>query len=408
MATALSILLVDDNKFDRELAAWALRSYVMPSPRLLEAESWDAASPMLAAGGVDLLLLDFNLPRMSGLDILHELAGRPHRPPVVMLTGQEDVATAVATLRAGAQDYVVKSLDWGPVLGRTVERVIDRVRLERQLADARARLAAHAAELEQRVAGRTAILRAQAATIEALYLEAEQAARLKAEIVSNVSHELRTPLNVIVGYTELLGDQVRDAGAGEMLGKVRLQAERMRVLIESMLAVDRLNRSDEAVTCSPFVLAELVEMLRAEAEALNAGRGLAITWHVPGAGTVHHDRDKIRVIAYHLVTNALKFTPEGRIEVTIAARPDGGVTVRVVDTGIGIPPEARTVAFEDFRQVDGSSTRGYEGLGLGLGIVKRYTALLGGTATLDETPGGGTTITVELPPVPLKPVADSA
>jgi signal transduction histidine kinase len=408
VAATLCILLVDDNRFDRELASCALRTYVTPPPRLLEAESWDDAGPLLDAGGVDLLLLDFNLPRMSGLEILHELASRPNRPPVVMLTGQEDVETAVATLRAGAHDYVVKSVDWGPVLGRTIERVMEHVHLERQLAEARARLAAHAAELEQRVAARTAILRAQATKIEELYLKSEEAGRLKDEIASTVSHELRTPLNVILGYTELLSDRVSDAGAGELLGKVRVQAEHLRTLVESVLAFGRLSRGDEGVTCTSFELRDVVAELRSEANVLNTGRSLTIAFDVPPPTTVDHDRDKIRAIAYHLVSNALKFTSEGRVEVTIAARADGGVAVRVVDTGIGIPPEARALAFEDFRQLDGSETRRHEGLGLGLGIVKRYTALLGGTAMLEETPGGGTTITVELPPVRVRSASHSA
>ena len=173
---AVRILLIDDSPVDRELARRALaRLSAPPGPvELVGAGDWPEAVRHLEAAAFDLLVLDFNLPGVSGLDILRELATRPH-PPVIMMTGQDDVTTAVETLRAGACDYVPKSADAGPTLCLTVERVLERVRLEREVTEARARLAAYAAELEQKVAARTAVVRLQAAEIEALYLRAEEA-----------------------------------------------------------------------------------------------------------------------------------------------------------------------------------------------------------------------------------------
>ena len=105
----------------------------------------------------------------------------------------------------------------------------------------------------------------------------------------------------------------------------------------------------------------------------------------------------MRAIAYHLLSNAIKFTPSGEIEVAATRTAEGGIVLTVRDTGIGVPPEARAVIFDDFRQLDGSSTRRYDGMGLGLGIVRRYTALLQGALRLESTPGQGTTIVVDLP-----------
>ena len=400
----IRILLIDDNAFDRGLARRGLRD--LPTPpgpvELVEASEWRDALPHLEAGGLDLLLLDYHLPGLSGLEVLRELRGRAH-PPIIMMTGQDDVATAVETLRAGASDYVPKSAGWGPSLCLAVERVLERVRLEREVAESRARLAAYAAELEQKVAARTAVVRAQAAEIEALYLKAEESARLKEEIVANVSHEFRTPLNVILGYTDILGERLSRDGdeAGEMLTKVRGQAERLRELVESLLALRSVDVGSEGVVASSFTLADFMEELRAEALRLNADRGLTFTWKVPPEPCeVEHDREKVRTIAYHLLTNAIKFTPSGEIEVAVTRTADGGIVLTVCDTGIGVPPEARAVIFDDFRQLDGSSTRRYEGIGLGLGIVRRYTALLKGALRLDSTPGEGTTIVVDLPGPP--------
>jgi len=400
---AVRILLIDDSAVDRELARRALEQLpVPPGPvELVGVGDWPEAARHLGAGAFDLLVLDFNLPDVTGLDILRELATRPH-PPVIMMTGQDDVATAVETLRAGAYDYVVKYAA-GPNLCLTVERVLERVRLERELAESRTRLAAYAAELEQRVAARTAVVRAQAAEIEALYLKAEEASRLKSEIVANVSHELRTPLNVILGYAELLAESIAQGAnpdAHDMLSKVRSQGKRLDELIGSLLALGRLKSGGEGIVRSRFALAGIVAELCGDAAVLGADRELAFEWNAPPEPCeVEHDREKIRGIAYHLLSNAIKFTPAGRVSVSIARTPVGGIVVTVRDTGIGLPPEAREVIFDDFRQLDGSSTRRYEGLGLGLGIVRRYAGLLRGIIELESTPGAGTTITVRLPPL---------
>ena len=394
----IHILVVDDNAYDRELTARALRGLAAPPgpAETTGVADWRAAEPYVAAGRCDVVLLDYHLPDATGLDVVRALHGRPH-PPIIVMTGQNDVAIAVETLRAGAADYVPKSEDWASALCLAVERVLERVRLEQELARSRAQLRANAADLEAKVASRTAIVRAQAAEIEALYLRVEEAARLKAEIVANVSHELRTPLNAIFGYTELLGEYV-DGDPAEMLRCVRVQAERLHRLVESLLALGRLRTGREDVEPSRFSLTELVDDLRAQAEVLNADRGLALEWSLPPAPCLlMHDREKLRVIAYHLVNNAIKFTPVGRVEITFEAAESGAIRLTVSDTGIGFPDDARAIVFEDFRQLDGSLTRRYEGTGLGLGIVRRCTELLGGTVRLESAPHYGTTIVVELP-----------
>jgi signal transduction histidine kinase len=393
----LRILIVDDSIYDRELTEHALRKLAPPHgpPETVGAADWPAARDLLAAG-FDLVLLDYHLPAMNGLEVLRELHGRIH-PPVIMMTGQNDVATAVATLRAGASDYVPKGDDWGAGLRLAVERVIERVRLERELAESRAQLRAYASALEDKVETRTAVVRAQAAEIETLYLKVEENARLKAEIVANVSHELRTPLNAIFGYTELLVDHV-DGEPAAMLSCVRTQAERLYELVESLLALGRLKTGSDGINLTRFDIAELVADLKAKAGVLNADRGLQLTWHAPAEPCVlEHDREKLWTIAYHLVNNAIKFTPVGRVEVYFEMRATGGVELTVRDTGIGFPEEARTLIFDDFRQLDGSITRRYEGAGLGLGIVRRCTELLGGTIRSESAPSRGTTIVVTLP-----------
>jgi signal transduction histidine kinase len=398
---ALRILFVDDEPADCEVGADALtRLGDPPGPvDVVWADDWPTARQHID-DGFDLILLDFHMPRMNGLEVLQELRDRPH-PPVVMITGQDDIATAVATLRAGAYDYVPKSVDWGLTLCLTIKRVVERMQLESQIAKARRAIAAHAADLEEKVETRTEMLRAQAEQIEKLYLRAEEAARLKDEIVDNTSHELRTPLNAIIGFTSMLDEELpadTSDHAREMLQAVRESSRQLLQLVESVLQLGDLRNGRVGTSIARFALSDLVNELRSEAEVLNRGKKLRLDWPDPlPTSLVEHDREKIRVIAYHLLTNAFKFTNSGSVGLSLRETRGGGIHLRVTDTGRGFPPGARATIFEDFQQLDGSHTRQYGGLGLGLGIVKRYATLLGGTVQVDGSPGKGTTITVDLP-----------
>ncbi len=402
---ALRILIIDDSPADQEIASRALER--LPGPmgpaEVLRALDWAEARRHLDAGGLDLVLLDYHLPGTTGLDVLRDIRRMRGAPPVIMMTGQGDVATAVATLREGAQEYVPKAADCGPGLCLAVERVVERAHLERELAAARGQLAAYAADLEERVAARTAVVQTQAREIEELYLKTEEVARLKEELLHNLSHELRTPLNGILGFAELLRMELETQVTPEvldMLATVRVQGKHLLEMIESLLALRDLRGGTEGVHVSRFSLAALLEELRADAVALGSDKALTFAWKGPCAPCeVEHDREKIRVIAYHLLSNAIKFTSAGQVEVELASTPEGGVRLQVSDTGIGLPADRREVLLDDFRQLDGSSTRRYGGLGLGLGIVKRYTALLRGAVHLEAAPGAGTTVSVELPPM---------
>ena len=409
---SLRLLLIDDNPLEREIALEGLRRLTAPlgpAEVRIAGDCSSARRELAAAGELDAILLDYNLPDGTGLEFLHELQGREH-PPVIMMTGQRDVHTAVETLRAGAYDYVTKTGAWGAAVARTVERVTERVGLERALAESRRQLERYAADLEHKVATRTAMVRAQAAKIEELCLKIEESARVKAEIIANVSHELRTPLNTILGYTELLQEELprQDLGeARQMLASVRTQADRLRHLVESLLALGRMRTGAETVMPCRFTLTGLVEELRAEAQVLCGDRDLRFEWRTaPPGAEAETDREKVGAIAYHLLSNAIKFTHAGQITLEVEALDDGGLRLRVSDTGIGVPAETQAIIFEDFRQLDGSSTRRYEGVGLGLGIVKRYTALLRGTLRVDSTPGEGTTVTVELPAIAIASEAE--
>jgi len=229
----------------------------------------------------------------------------------------------------------------------------------------------------------------------------EAADRLKSEFVSTMSHELRTPLNVIIGYTEML----RDGAAGllsteqvDLIERVDARSRELLELIEATLHVGRIEAGRADVDLVAVPVDDLVHALQASTNGLPCPKGVAFTWEVltaPG-DRVLTDRAKLALVVRNLVSNAFKFTEQGKV--TVRLRPkDDTLVIEVADTGIGISAEHLPVIFEMFRQVDGTPTRRHGGVGLGLYIVKQFVRRLNGTVDVESTLGKGSVFSVVLP-----------
>jgi signal transduction histidine kinase/DNA-binding response OmpR family regulator len=234
-----------------------------------------------------------------------------------------------------------------------------------------------------------------------LSAQAQAANKMKSEFLANMSHELRTPLNSIIGYTELV-IMLGAAGLGETersnLDVVLRNARHLLSLINDVLDLSKIEAGKATVHAEPFDPRALVEAVVGTAAPMAKEKGLRIAAHVsPGLGPIVSDETKVRQILLNLVSNAVKFTKEGSVDVTIEPRGDDRWAVIVADTGIGIADEHHELVFEEFRQVDASSTRQAGGTGLGLSIARGLARLLGGRLTLKSAPGQGSTFTVELP-----------
>ncbi|MEZ5419527.1 MAG: ATP-binding protein [Vicinamibacterales bacterium] len=245
---------------------------------------------------------------------------------------------------------------------------------------------------------------------------AEAASRAKSAFLANMSHELRTPLNAILGYSEMLAEEA-PAEMREDLDRIHRSGRHLLQVLNSMLDIARIEAGMarvevDAVDVSLFV-ADTCSLVRplAEAKALTLVATVA-----PDAGVVHSDRAKLLQILQQLASNAVKFTDRGQVEIgavpeTIDRRP--GVRIAVRDTGIGIRADQRSRLFQDFAQIDDSTTRRFGGTGLGLALCRRLSGLLGGSVAVESTFGAGSTFSVwvprHLPPAPVsRPAAAGA
>ena len=252
-------------------------------------------------------------------------------------------------------------------------------------------------EAAQQAAGERATLLASERSARS---QAERMSELKDEFLATLSHELRTPLSAILGWSQIL----RRGGRGEAelekgLDIIERNARAQAQLIEDLLDMSRINSGKVRLDIQPVeplaCIEAAVETVRPAADAKGIHLELLLD---PTIGTVSADPGRLQQVVWNLLSNAIKFTPkDGRVAVLLR-RGAAHIDIGVSDTGLGIEPEFLPQVFERFRQADGSSTRRFGGLGLGLSIVKSLVELHGGTVAADSAgAGAGTTFTVRLP-----------
>src|SRR5438105_6803982 len=272
---------------------------------------------------------------------------------------------------------------------------LERARLYEQLKRA-------STELEQKVREATAELTRQNELLRRSHFEIEQASAAKSQFLANMSHEFRTPLNAILGYTSMLLKGV----TGELtphqrrtLERVDSNAHHLLAIINDILDISRIEAGKMPLTLTKFDLKDLVAEVLPEVEPIISRSQLAVTSHLAGdVPLLKTDRQKIKQIVINFLTNAIKFTPQGSVEVRAGYMLDmDHIAISVADTGIGISAEDRERIFEDFRQADNSPTREYTRAGLGLAICRRLAGMLDGAITLDSEVGRGSTFTLSVP-----------
>jgi signal transduction histidine kinase len=239
-----------------------------------------------------------------------------------------------------------------------------------------------------------------AAALREANRQLEAASHYKSEFLANMSHELRTPLNAIIGFTRLVMRRSKDVlptRQYENLEKILLSAEHLLGLINDILDLSKIEAGRIELHPVEFALVPLVEVCLRTVEPLVKSEQVRLVQELEtNLPALVADQDKVKQILLNLLSNAVKATAAGTITVT-ARRRDGEVTMAVADTGTGIPEEALERIFEEFRQVESSTSQPYSGTGLGLPISRRLARLMGGDLTVQSTVGVGSPFTVTLP-----------
>jgi signal transduction histidine kinase/CheY-like chemotaxis protein len=259
------------------------------------------------------------------------------------------------------------------------------------------------ASLEALVVERTRDLAAAVTEAQVARTAADQANQLKSQFLANMSHELRTPLNAIINFAHFMANEEYGRLSEEQQHfqqRVLYNGEHLLGLINDILDLSKIEAGQMTLRCEDTDLRVLIHGVMSTATSLTSAKDLTLDLDMPDdLPLVRIDKQRVRQVLLNLLSNAAKFTEAGGITLRVVPT-DGGLTISVQDTGMGIAPEHQGLVFEEFRQVEGDTTRPQQGTGLGLPISKRLIELHGGRMWLDSALGQGSTFAFTLPAQP--------
>lgn len=339
----------------------------------------------------DLILLDVMMPGWDGYETCSHIKAEPELAniPILFLSALNDTENKVKALQVGAVDYVSKPFQR--------EELLARVRTHVELSHLRK-------DLEHEVACQTEEIRALLAALHDSYEKTQQASILKTQFLRNISHEFRTPMNIILGMTDiLLEDTPLDDEQRHCAETIRDAGTQLMDMLCDMLNFTQQFGEEMQQESGDFLVPDLLESVlrvmykRAENKDIELNTECTEMLNQVLYGNYAH----IQEILTKLVDNAIKFTLVGEVVVRAQLMPltetESSLRFEVEDTGIGIAPEKQEGLFDAFSQVDGSSTRSYDGMGMGLAVAKLFTENLGGDIGLRSTPGEGSLFWFEVP-----------
>jgi signal transduction histidine kinase len=390
------VLLVDDHPAVRRVLR-SLLEEVGGWEVVGEADSGEAALPLVERLVPDVVLMDCRMPGQGGVATTREIVRRWPAVAVVAHTAYADETYVREMVAAGARGYVLK--------GDVPAAVLEALSAARQ---GQARLSAAVTGpvmedlrgLYEAAINRSKELEAENADLSASVARLEEVDRLKDEFLAMVSHELRTPITVVLGMAQTLvgrPDMAGTADGQEILQRVVRQGKRLRDMVEQLLQASAF-----AANRSPVLRAEEVVAAEVVAEVVDDWRlaepDRRVELRLPSdARPLRGDAEALRMVVGNLVDNAGKYAPPGTAIEVVVQQPPGRTRIEVADQGDGVAAGDRERIFAPFTQLDASTTRRVGGVGLGLFLVDRLVRGMEGRVWVEDNWGGGARFVVELP-----------
>jgi signal transduction histidine kinase len=355
------VLVVDDSEDDIEMIR---RFLAGDTTEIRGVTDSTLAEQVFTEFEPDLILLDLHMPQPDGLEILRRIRDARSRLgflPVLVLTGDVGPVARNNALDLGADDFLTKPLD--------PKEVVLRVR--------------------------------NLLSTRRLHVELARAYRHKSEFLASMSHELRTQLSSVIGFSELLlsdtAERFDEPRRRKFLAQINSSGRYLLDLTSDILDLAQIESGHVSLRLETVMIVEIAHDVIRAMNPLAEKKAIRIKAELGAAGQVVADAGKLRQMLLNLVSNAVKFTPEGG-QVTIGARRlSDTVEISVSDTGIGIAEFEFEHLFEEFRQSDSDIAREQHGTGLGLALTKRFVELHGGQIRLTSKVGKGSVFTLSLP-----------
>ena len=367
------------------------------------------AVPLFLELEPDLVLLDFNMPGLDGLQVIGALAEAERRRapdsylPVVIMTANRDPEIRRRALAAGAQDFLMKPLDPLDVTSR-VRNLVRVRRLHRQDRDQTRILKETVEKRTARLTESISLLKQAESKLSGALEKSRAESDAKSAMLATATHEMRTPLAAIVGSAEILNGEILGP-----LGHDDYREQAAQIHQTGLYLLDLVNRTlDMSKTAAgaddldigaadlPEVLGAAFSMVEVLARKANVEVKLDI---MPNFPAIRTDGQKLTEVAVNLLSNAIKFTPpRGSVTLKAWADNDGAFILVFRDTGIGIAAEDIATVLQPFGQVKEAQKAGGKGTGLGLPHTQRVVESLGGELAIESLPGIGTTVTLRFPP----------
>lgn len=398
----LDVLLVEDTDVDAQVTTVLLRRALDNAVTVTRARTVRDALSDLRAQRFDLILLDMGLPDGRGMDVLERISDAAPNATIIILSGNDDRHLAVASLREGAQDYLIKGTFDPETFGRTLRHAVARTEAELHARWATAKLLLRSDQLAAEIERRKSVerrLRAEALRVGEANVRLRELDRAKSLFLANVSHELRTPLCSISGYAELLDTDLRDAddpAVDQALDAINRNCGRLLTLVEQLLVTGRL---ESGLQPPVLRLTDLRSMLWSCVDVVSPVMRQQIEVDVPVVADVLMDAGQIERVVINLLDNARKFAPvDSTITISAGETADGSsVWVAVADEGPGVSASEQATLFASFTRGEQAIRDAVEGTGLGLGIAKHIVDAHGGDLSLHSVEGRGATFTMTIP-----------